>query len=77
MILENFVKNNNLVLVTEMANKANTTQFNKIKSILKCHHARNLNILKIDKKESNFMKNKEFLGRFTHCDKVKFYSNRF
>ena len=69
MKLENFIKNNNLVLASEFT-KANSTQFNKLKSIFRQQSVKNLTIFRFDKKDGSDLINREFLRKITKCESV-------
>ncbi len=69
VLLENFIKSNNLVLASEFT-KANSTQFNRIKSVFRGQNVKNLVIYRIERKDPSYSKNKEFFKRHTNCDTV-------
>ena len=70
MKLENFIKNNNLVIVSEFV-KSNSTQFNRIKAILRQHTVKNLTIFRMEKKDTgHYTKNLEYLMTYTNSETV-------
>ncbi len=69
MKLENFIRNNNLVIVSEFV-KSNSTQFNRIKAILRQHTVKNLTIFRMEKNTGHYTKNLEYLMTYTNSETV-------